>query len=183
MSAESFEKETPQPVEGSALEQAEELGEILPAAIDQQTRWRRLFADERIRAGAAAALRTMINTGISAIDMFPGIGAVPSWIADGLKWVSRFSRKTDFLDLTPAVSKRVAIGSEALEFITLDAFPSHAIESTLQLKREDVPKMIAAIKAMIEILRGEQADYQQNQAQIDGAIATFLDESPQPSEA
>jgi len=130
-----------------------------------------LASDPAVREGGEATLRTAINAAIAIADTFPGAGAVGSWGADAAKVWTRYEHmkkiaeaaargedtskvKKSVLDLTPDVSIKVAVGSEALELISADVFPTHAIESTMQLKH-DWPRIKKAAERAREIFSGE----------------------------
>lgn len=103
-------------------------------------------------AGLAAATRLGINIVVSVVDMLPwGIGEVVSWAADAWKLIAR--RLTPIigvrLDLTPAVSFRMAAGTEFLEIFGMGSLPTHAIETLRQLQLEDWQKL----RALYELLR------------------------------
>ncbi len=103
-------------------------------------------------AGLAAATRLGINILVSMVDMLPwGIGEAVSWTADVWKLIAR--RLTPIigvrLDLTPAVSFRMAAGTEFLEIFGMGSLPTHAIETIRQLQLEDWQKL----KALYELLR------------------------------
>lgn len=136
------------------------------SVIDSKTRWQRLQEDPDFKEALPALLRTCLNLGISIADFFPGAGAVPSWAADALKFSGKF-------DLTPSVSKKIAIGSEILDLIACDFLPTHILETILQLKREDLAKLKRGLKSAIKILRSEETDYQANKSDIDSAIDIF----------
>ena len=92
---------------------------------------------------------------ITFADMTFLLGEIPSWLADIGKL---FGKRTD---LTPDVSIKIALGSELIEFLTYTIFPSHSIETVLQL-RHDVPRIRAAWRRYKELrrngLRGDNED-------------------------
>ncbi|HYC83306.1 MAG TPA: hypothetical protein VEB60_02060 [Candidatus Paceibacterota bacterium] len=146
--------------------------------IVRESKWARLAADKDIQEGLGALARTAANAGISLADLMPaGIGEIGSWGADALKWTNWILRGLGLIekniDLTPSVSKMTATGSEAFEFISLGLMPSHAIETLLQLKREDLPKIRKMIVRIKKILAEEQADYLNNKREIDDAMEAF----------
>lgn len=102
----------------------------------------RVAQDPECRKGLEALLRTITNGSISIADMVPGAGDSASWVADGCKFIARRTGIT-ILDLTPDVAEWKAYGSELGEFVTFGIFPSHIVESALQLKA-DIPRIKAA---------------------------------------
>lgn len=106
-----------------------------------------MLKDEKVKTALLAAMRTLLNVGISVADAFPGVGEVVSTVADVAKLTP--------LDLSPDVSKFVAWGSEALELFTAGAMPSHAIETTWQFVK-DVPRMKAGLERAKEIWQAHQ---------------------------
>lgn len=92
----------------------------------------KMLKDEKVKTALVATGRTLLNIGISIVDVVPGIGEVVSTAAD-------LAKMTEF-DLTPDVGKGVAWGSEIFEFVTGGAAPTHVIETTLQLIK-DVPRI------------------------------------------
>jgi hypothetical protein len=150
-----------------------------------ESKWRRLIdamTDPEVKRAAGAAFRTIANAGIAALDMIPVAGDTASLSADALKYakyIKYFGRKLklDKLDLTPAVSRKIALGSEAAEFATVGFLPTHAIEGFLQLKRQDWGLMKNGLKRAREILSGEQQRYRQN-PEIEEAVQTFLPKRP-----
>lgn len=153
-----------------------------------------------------ALIRTLINVGISVVDLVPGIGELPSWVADAIK-VSKEAKKKGIqqrsknekseptnnlwqkIDPTPDVPVWIALGSEATEALSGSVFPSHAIESSVQLIGYDLARITAGLERLKEIWgenKGEEtiknigqqaenelADYRQNQVQINQAIQAF----------
>ena len=81
--------------------------------------------------------RTLVNGAISVLDAVPGLGELPSWAADGLKFAHIFSKQIGVpLDLTPDVSKTVAVGTEVMEFTSAGFMPTHLVETSLQLRAD-----------------------------------------------
>lgn len=105
------------------------------------------FQDEQILSGLWALGRTIVNLLISLVDMIPVVGEIPSWLADIGKL---FGKRTD---LTPDVSIQIAWGTELIEFLTNTLFPSHLVETVLQL-RHDVPRMRVAWRQYRRLARG-----------------------------
>lgn len=153
-----------------------------------------------------ALIRTLINVGISVVDLVPGIGELPSWVADAIKVTKEAKKKgvqqrskneksestNDFwqkIDPTPDVPVWIALGSEATEAVSGSVFPSHAIESSVQLIGYDLARITAGLERLKEIWGenkgketikniGQQAeneltDYRQNQVQINQAMQAF----------
>lgn len=124
--------------------------------------------EQMLSEGRQAAVRTVVNVGLVAFDIFPladaGLGHILSVVADGAKTlrtvvrVSHFLRiDPKFLDLTPDVSLKVALDTEAVEFVapiaTLGLFnplPTHSIETLLQIKH-DLPRMRDALGTLMRI--------------------------------
>lgn len=153
-----------------------------------------------------ATLRTLVNIGISIIDLVPGIGELPSWVADAIK-VTKEAKKKNFanrikgnneknpddfwqkIDPTPDVPVWIALGSEVGEAVSGTAFPSHAVESTVQFAGYDLGRITAGLKRLKEIwgeqegnevikeigqkANNELTDYQNNQIQINSAMQAF----------
>lgn len=88
--------------------------------------------------GRIAMIRTIVNTVIAVGDSTltsAGAGDVASLAADGFKLASRLGKVVGAnipTDLTPDVSLKWAIGTEALEVPTLGIVPTHTIESGMQ---------------------------------------------------
>lgn len=101
-----------------------------------------MLKDEKVKESLKAAVRTLANVGITLVDFIPGIGDVVSLGADLLKWTK--------FDITPDVSKEIAVGSEALEPFFGGALPTHAIEGGLQLWK-DVPRLKEGMQRAKEI--------------------------------
>ena len=174
--AESLFEEESTPL-SSSPEGNEALGEqkevLFAAGVNETSRWQAIARDPKIQEAAMAGVRTIINTGISVADAFPIVGEIPSWAADAGKITDKWARVLGFsTDLTPDVSKAVAIGSEALEAYSGTAAPSHAIETTMQLQK-DWPRITEGFGRLHQIWSEEAGDYQENQTEIDGAIAEF----------
>lgn len=115
--------------------------------------YRSYLVDPVVRTGFEASIRTAINAAISLADFFPGIGTLASWGADAAKVWARvnYARerarvmkeggdpstvKMSSVDLTPDVSVQVALFTEAIDVLTADLFPSHLIETSLQLSHD-----------------------------------------------
>ncbi|MFA6814321.1 MAG: hypothetical protein GX943_04040 [Candidatus Pacebacteria bacterium] len=162
---------------------------------------RLILKDENCKQALYACLRTFANLGISVADTFPGLGEIPSWTADAIKFLKiarakNIARKKEGsdgetnqelnnfwgkIDLSPDVSPWVASGSEVLEPMTGTAFPSHIIETTLQLTH-DWPRIKEGLRRIKEIMGtqtvkelkaladNELIDYQANKEPIDSAI-------------
>lgn len=149
---------------------------LFAAVLNEVTRWQEIIKDPKVRQAATAALRTLANIGISFADAVPVAGEVPSWLADLGKFTDRWARVIGLsTDLTPDVSKQVAVGSEMLEAYSGTAFPSHAIETTLQIKA-DWPRLVEGLNRFKELWSEERADYHAHQPEIEDAIAEFVNE-------
>jgi hypothetical protein len=96
---------------------------------------REAFHDDEIKHAAVALGRTVMNSVITVVDLVPGVGEAVSLTADAGKFTRRFN-------LTPDVSRIVALGTEGFEFGTAGISPTHAIETTMQI-RKDVPRIRA----------------------------------------
>jgi len=132
--------------------------------MNQVERYKKIVDDKQVQEAAKAAARTAINAGIVIADFVPAAGDAVSWTAD----VMKFSK----YDLTPDVSKKIAIGSEVLEAFSAGMAPSHAIEGVLQL-RKDLPRMREGFAKLKEIWTEEQDDYANNREDIDAAVTIF----------
>jgi hypothetical protein len=167
---------------------------------------RLILEDESSKQALYALLRTFANLGISVADAFPGIGELPSWAADAVKFfklsrAKNIERKKEDkkksseedkeqknfwakIDLSPDVPIWIASGFEAIDFALGTGIPSHAIETTMQLKH-DWPRMKEGLKKIKEIMGAktleelkimadqELNDYQENKDEIDQALETF----------
>lgn len=123
-----------------------------------------IWQDEEARVALVAAGRLLINLGISLADFIPGFGDVFSWGADLLKWTR--------LDLSPDVSKKIAVGSELSEVLG-GAVPSHFIETFIQLGY-DIPRMKKGLKRAQEIWTAHQKAI--NSPEVQDAAAVFASE-------
>lgn len=154
--------------------------------LSREARIRMLIEDPDCRKGAIAGLRTLLNAGITAADFIPVAGEGLSWGADVLKTIRRIGRKIGidikFLDFTPDVGLFAALGSEAFELVSFGIAPTHAVESTLQLKK-DIPRIKKAWGKAISIWRTsttlEARDYEANRNEINDAMKQFDVEPPQ----
>lgn len=174
---ESFpERELPLPESGGEDNEqvrAEQEATLFAVVIYAMQRWSRAITDPEISVAAKAAVRTLANLGISTMDTVPIAGEGVSWLADIGKftdsWAQRLGVSTD---LTPDVSKRVAVGSEILEAFTASVGPSHMVETALQFKA-DWPRLRRGFERFLELLQGEQDDYKRH-PEIDTAIDEFV---------
>lgn len=173
---------------GVELAKSTEVGEYdqkLAESLDRKSRLSLVLRDRKCQGAVAACFRTIMNTGITAADFVPGIGEVVSGGADFLKVLRRSMKKVgvdpSFLDLTPDVSLRIALGSEVLEFGTGGLAPTHAIEGTMQL-RKDIPRIKEGAKRFMEIWKGkrikEATDYGANKTEINQALKVFGVKAP-----
>lgn len=170
-----FEKETRDVPNQTENAEAEPFEYLAAQQAIAESKWKRLIDDENVREGASALLRTLANVGISLGDIVPGIGEAASWTADAMKVIGPKLQRLGMpinIDLTPDVSKAVALGSEALEYASFGVAPTHSIETLLQM-RHDVPRMRAALQTIRAILHPETKNYTDNKEDIDNAIATF----------
>ncbi len=113
-------------------------------------------------------LRTGVNAAATAAEFIPFVGNIPSWLLDFLKMFEGY-------DSTPDVPKWVAWGTELFEGIELSSgipVPTHAIETTMQLK-VDVPRMIEIVKSARDQADQGLGDYQANEGDIRGAMDVF----------
>jgi hypothetical protein len=150
----------------------EEIGK----SIHLEAKWKRLITNKDIHKGVAALIRTVANVGISFADKVPVAGEVVSWGADAWKFVTPALKKLGLpeLDLTPSVKKWEAVTTEAAEFIGFGAMPTHWVETIMQLKREDLPALKAALEAYRQIMAAEKTEYDGNKEKVDEAINTFI---------
>ncbi len=117
-----------------------------------------IIADPEVRTAGKAAFRTLANAGITVGEMIPGIGELGSWAADAGKLAASASKRLRGLDLTPDVSKTIAIGSElVLEPVSGGLLPTHVIEGSLQL-RADWPRLKAGYEKVRNIWQGRQKE-------------------------
>lgn len=134
---------------------------------------RLILEDEKAREAFYAFLRTLANVGISVVDAFPGIGELPSWAADAVKFLKIAKAKNNDrkkeksedspeqeeelknfwarIDLSPDVPVWIASGSEAIDLAFASAIPSHAVETVMQLKH-DWPRIKEGLKRIKEIM-------------------------------
>lgn len=162
-----------------------------------------IWKDPVTREAFWAIVRTFVNVGISVADAFPGLTEAFSWGADLIKIVKTIRKKHveakkkqkdsgddavlnlfSKLDPSPDVGVGIATSTEVLEVFTGTAFPSHIVETTLQLGH-DFPRIIEGFKRLKEIMgvetieelrklaNEELEDYQQHQGEIDEAITKF----------
>ena len=128
-----------------------------------------VLEDEEAVEGLKACGRLFANLGISALDFIPGAGAA-SLAAD----IGKLSKK---LDLTPAVNKSVAWGSEALEIPSGGTVPTHFIETTIQaVKDYKSGKLEKGWKAITYIFTGKEdyeAELAENKDSLDDAAEKF----------
>jgi hypothetical protein len=151
---------------------------IIAEEMILKSRWERLSADPRVLKGMQALARTLANAGITIADIVPGAGDILSWSADVLKFIGPHLNRFGIpnLDLTPTVSKKVAITTELFEFGTFGITATHIIETLLQLTREDWKNIKEALKAMGEILAEENERRRKDKRQIDEAMKVFKKE-------
>ncbi len=118
--------------------------------------------------GIDASLRTVINLLLVFIDTIPGIGEASSGLVDTLKAFAILRGMTmkhgerTLLNTTPDVPFVYNIVSEIFEPCFGFIFPSHAIPSALQFKK-DLPR----IQAFLKLSAQRIADYQQSKQQRD----------------
>jgi hypothetical protein len=129
--------EVPDFVKNGLKELAGHFGELFESKQESQFLFGKMIQDKEVRVALSALARSLLNIGISIVDVVPGIGDVISVGAD-------VAKLTEF-DLTPDVGKGIAWGSEILEFFTGGAMPSHAIETTIQMVK-DVPRIVKGLK-------------------------------------
>lgn len=134
---------------------ANEAGEQI-AWAERAKRLERVLRDEECRTGLAALLRTITNASITVADVVPVLGEVASWSADACKFIARRTG-LKALDLSPDVPEWVAYVSEGLEPMMGGVFPSHAIETGMQLKA-DLPRMRLAAERVQKIWNGQRLD-------------------------
>lgn len=161
----SIEKEKATPTETLEISQ-----EKSPYKKSFLARVKEIAKDPDAKEGFKATGRLFLNLGISAADLIPVVGEAVGWTADALKFVPK-------LDLTPDVSKTVAIGSEALEFMGAGAVPTHAIETVFQAAADQkAGKFEAASDAVAYLITGKpeySSDLAKNKPKLDKAAAEF----------
>lgn len=172
----AFEKIPPLPLErpeDSPENRLETETSFFGNALNTIGRLQRIFKDPQVREAATACLRTIVNGGISVADAIMPGGELLSWAADIGKFADENEARSLFsTNLTPDVNKSLAVSTEALELITLGAFPSHFIETAHQFKA-DKPRILEGFKRALAIYRDEQDDYAQNREVIDEAVGAF----------
>ncbi len=144
-------------------------------------RLKNIGSDKGCREAGAALFRTGVNALFTVGDFIPGVGEAGSWTADGLKTVRRVWQMTGrdprWLDLTPDVSWKVAIGSEALEYVSFGTAPTHGIEASMQFFGYDKTRIKLGAERAIKLWRGEKVeeleDYAKNKEAIDRASQSF----------
>lgn len=136
------------------------------------SKWEMLLQNPSVRDGVKALLRTIANTGISAVDFVPVVGEGASWGADSFKMLSklRWFGKLNFL--TPDVPLKGALASEAGEMFG-GSVPTHIYETLHQFFKADKKAINDAIVALRETLKFDQAQYIDHKEEIDEALATF----------
>lgn len=173
MNSESIEKNEELNVWEASLENPQEIPpELVGEYAVTYSRWEMILQNPSIRDGVKALLRTIANTGISAVDVIPVAGEGASWGADSLKMLSklRWLGKLNFL--TPDVPLKGALASEAGEVFG-GAMPTHIYETLHQFFKGDLKTIQNAIVALRETLKFDQAQYIDHKKEIDEALATF----------
>ena len=152
------------------IEAKEKSAEHSPFKTSLVGRLGEIAKNPEAKEGIVAAGRLLVNVGISAVDLVPVVGEVVGWTADALKFVKP-------LDLTPDVSKSVAIGTEALEFAGMGAVPTHAIETVLQahadLKEGRFENAKNAIAYLITGKENYSNELKENKGRLDEAAKQF----------
>ncbi|MCC6710867.1 MAG: hypothetical protein IT416_00755 [Candidatus Pacebacteria bacterium] len=138
----------PEFIKKGIQELAGHFGEIFQSKQESNFLLGKMLQDEKVRVALLAVTRTVLNIGISVVDVFPGIGEVVSLGAD-------LAKLTKF-DLTPDVNKGWAWGTEIIELFTGGVFPSHAIETTMQFIK-DFPRIKEGAKRAKKIWEAHQA--------------------------
>jgi hypothetical protein len=138
-----------------------DFGELFKSKQESKFLLGKMVQDEKVRTALVALTRTLLNIGISVIDLIPGIGEVVSIGAD-------LAKLTKF-DLTPDVSKGIAWGSEILELFTGGVLPTHAIETTFQVIK-DIPRIKVGLKKAKEIWSAHQAVVKSKKVQDAAAV-------------
>jgi len=146
----------PEYVKSGLKDVAGRIGEMFQSKQESNFLLGKMLQDEKVKIALIAFARTVLNIGISVVDLVPGIGEVVSIGADLAKLTS--------FDLTPDDSKAWAWGSEVLELFTGGALPTHAIETTMQFVK-DFPRMKAGVKRATEIWRAHQATVKSTEVQ------------------
>jgi len=138
-------------------------GELFKSKQESKFLLGKMVQDEKVRTALVALTRTLLNIGISVVDVIPGIGEVVSIGAD-------LAKLTKF-DLTPDVSKGIAWGSEILELFTGGTFPTHVIETTFQVIK-DIPRIKVGLKKAKEIWSAHRAVVKSEKVQKAAAVFT-----------
>jgi len=132
--------------------------------------------DPKVKEGAVAFIRTVLNVGISIADAAPyGAGEILDAIAligKKIREKNKKDPKKGGFDLTPDVPAWVNVLANAGEIPTGGVFPSYAIPTAFQLSH-DIPRMVEGFNQARSILKNEKEDYQANKTQIDNAIDIF----------
>ena len=123
-----------------------------------------MLKDEEIKESLKAVGRALLNIGISIVDFFPVIGDFISLTADVAKWTK--------FDITPDVSKTIAVGSEGLELVSGGVLPTHAIETIIQISH-DVPKIKKGLEKTKKIWAAHEKAV--NSKQVKDAVAVFAE--------
>lgn len=153
----------PEFVKNGLKELADHFAELFESKQESKFLFGKMIQDKEVKAALVALTRSLLNIGISIVDVVPGVGDVVSVGAD-------VAKLTEF-DLTPDVGKGIAWGSEILEFFTGGAMPSHAIETTIQMFK-DVPRIVKGLKKAEKIWNSHKDVVKSEQVQ--NAASMFL---------
>lgn len=111
--------------------------------------------NRKVIVGTVACIKLGVNILIGLADFIPIKGAFFSWSADVWKFIApHVCKKLQeeygvSLDLTSGVSKQYAIGTEALELLTLGFIPSHFLETRIWYKQEG-KRQIAEMREVLK---------------------------------
>jgi len=163
----------------------------------ETARWSEVLKDPEVKVAAAAAIRTIINSGIALTEipqalapLFPvllaigipaeAVSAVLSGSADLAKVLQRALKtlravKGNKFDLTPDLTVTEALSWEGADWMTLGVVPSHLIEGGRQFLKADMRRIGDGIRRAKQMRSGAYTRYRENAQEIDGAMDAFLD--------
>ena len=111
-----------------------------------------------VQKAARALARSGLNLGVMLVEEFPIYGHATDAVVDSVKYLKFLSKHFESLDITPAVSGKMAAFLEFTKFITCGIFPAHTVETLLQLYRKDWSEIRGGFRAIAEILRERKKD-------------------------
>jgi hypothetical protein len=156
--------QVPEYIQSGIKELAGHFGELFESKQESKFLFGKMIQDKEVRVAITALTRALLNIGISAIDVIPGIGEVVSGAAD-------VAKLTEF-DLTPDVGKGIAWGSEIFEIITGGAMPTHVFETTIQIIK-DMPKIVKGLKKAEKIWIAHKDVVESKKVQNAAAVFTL----------